>query len=282
MDVLMKDLPRFSVVIATYNRKNYLKRMLDKLFQEGYPDLEVIIVDGCSQDGTVELLKTYGEKISYWISEPDEGEYFAYNKGITFVTGEIVKLMSDDDVLRPGIFNKVATFLSQNPDIEILFGQTALWKEMNSELVSIGETNLIDPSKLSLKNWLRATQEVRSMSAFLRPSVFQKIGNFETRYACGDMEFWMRAASRGIKMGIFPEIVVDYYYTGQNTVTQKRKQIASDMIHITSRYGNKLDVLLAIWRFRFRNTIMQFAIRLAHSLDFHPLRYLQNKRMKRL
>jgi glycosyltransferase involved in cell wall biosynthesis len=277
----MKDLPVFSVVIATHNRKKYLARMLDKLLQEDYPNLEVIVVDGGSGDGTVEMLKSYGSKISRWISEPDDGEYFAYNKGISLASGDLLKLMSDDDILRHGVFRKVGDYFLQNQDIEIVFGQTALWREVNSELTLIGETDLVDPSKLSLRNWLRATQQVRSMAAFLRSSVFHKIGLFETKYACGDMEFWMRAASRGIRMGIFPETVIDYYYTGQNTVTRKKNQIATDMVEITSLYGNRVDVLLTMYNFFIRNTVLPQIGRVSHALNFHPLRYIHRWRAKR-
>jgi glycosyltransferase involved in cell wall biosynthesis len=82
----MSQFPKVSVIVATMNRADYLKRMLDKLFEDDYPNKEVIIIDGASQDNTIEVIKSYGNKITKWVSEPDDGEYFALNKGIIYMT----------------------------------------------------------------------------------------------------------------------------------------------------------------------------------------------------
>src|SRR5260221_187029 len=155
METTVKQYPKFSVVIPTRNRQVTLKRMLDMLLQDHYPDLEIIIVDGASTDGTVELIKSYGDKISKWISEPDSGEYFAINKGIKLASGELLKIMSDDDVLRQGVFHKVADYFSSHPEVDIVFGQTEVWDEQDGDAVRQFQTVMMDESKLSLWHWLR-------------------------------------------------------------------------------------------------------------------------------
>jgi glycosyltransferase involved in cell wall biosynthesis len=245
----MKEWPKISVVVATYNRRQYLKRMLDNLIKDDYPNIEIVVVDGGSSDGTVELLKSYQDKISSWISEPDHGEYNAYNKGLKMAKGEIIKPMSDDDILRPEAFRRAAEYFIKYPNIGIVFGQTAIWQEKDGERTLENITQMNDPLRLSKYNWLRAKQEVRSMAAFIQSWVFEWIGYLAEEYACGDMEFWLRAASNNIPMGTIPDIIIDYHYTGENTVTKKKKQIARDMVSITAKYGNVLDVVSVAWRF---------------------------------
>ena len=244
----MNTLLKISVVIPTRNRAQTLKRMLDKLFEDAYPNLEVIIIDAASTDGTQDVIKSYGNRISKWVSEPDGGEYFGINKGIALATGDIVKLMSDDDVLRPGVLQKVAAYFDAHPDVEIVFGQTVVWEERSGTPVRLFETVMMDESRLKLWNWIHERQTVTSLSSFLRRGVFQRIGLMSTEYICGDVEYWTRAASRGVKMGLMPDVVIDYYYTGLNGILTKRWRVAADIVRINAKYGSAMDVLAAVWR----------------------------------
>ena len=244
----MTSLPKISVVIPTRNRAQTLQRTLDTLLQDDYPSLEIIIIDGASTDGTVDLIKSYGHKISQWVSERDGGEYFAINKGVQRATGEIVKLMSDDDVLRPGIFHKVAQYFISHPDVGILFGQSVVWEDTDGVSRRLFETIMTDESRLTLRNWLRERQSVLSLASFIRRDTFERIGPMSTDYVCGDVEYWARAASQGIKIGVIPDVVVDYHFTGMNGIITKKWGAASDIVRINMKYGSPVDVINSIWR----------------------------------
>jgi glycosyltransferase involved in cell wall biosynthesis len=269
----MSSLPRISVVVATLNRAPFLKRMLDHLFQTDYPNLEVIVVDGASQDETVGLLQSYGRKIALWKSEPDPGEYFAYNKGLQLATGEIVKPMTDDDLLHPESFRWAADYFLGHPETDIVFGQVRYRFEEPGKITQVGVTNASDPARLSLRNWLRETQGVFSTAAFIRRGVFERIGYFSTQYSCGDIEFWARAVSRNIKMGLIPQVVVDGCIGPQSGVVKKRRQLAIDMVKISARYGTTADVLANIWRKLIRQFIWGQSAKVAHFFGLHPLQY---------
>ncbi len=231
--------------------------MLDTLLEDNYPDLEIVIVDGASTDGTVALIKSYGNRISKWISEPDGGEYFAINKGIKLASGEFIKLMSDDDVLRPGVFHQVADYFSNHPDVDIVFGQTEVWDEQDGAAVRQFQTIMMDESKLSLWHWLRQKQTVMSLASFMRRNVFDRIGPLSTDFVAGDIELWARCAKRGLKMGLIPDIVVDYHYTGYNGILVKRWRAARDVVKICAMYGTWSDVLYST----YRNFVKPFAYR---------------------
>jgi glycosyltransferase involved in cell wall biosynthesis len=244
----MDEYPVISVVIPTRNRVHTLKRMLDKLFAENYPNLEVIIVDGASTDGTIDLIKSYGSKISRWVSERDNGEYFALNKGIPMATGEIIKMMSDDDVMHPGSYHKAARYFASHPNTDILFGQTNVWEETDGTKRRVHETMMTDPSRLTLRNWLRGHQVIMSISSFIHRRVFNRIGLLSTEYVCGDVEFWVRAATKGIVMDVVDDVFLDYYITGSNGVITKKWQVAHGMVRINARYGTLTDILYSLWK----------------------------------
>jgi glycosyltransferase involved in cell wall biosynthesis len=272
----VKEWPKTSVVIATYDRVGYLKRMLDRLLEEDDPNLEVIVADGGSKDGTVDLLESYGSRIARWVSEPDDGEYFAYNKALRLATGEVVKLMTDDDVLRPGVVRAAAEFFSANPEIGIVFGQTVFWKDVKRKPVRIGQTNVLDPARLALRHWLNESQGVMSVAGFVRRRVFEQIGPLSTDYACGDVEFWARAAAQGVRMGLISDVVVDYQITGENGFIRKRWSVARDMIRINAKYGSRRDVILcAIRVYVGRYTYLPVLVgldKITGVVGIHPLR----------
>lgn len=270
----MTNCPKISVIIPTRNRSQYLKRMLDKLFEDTYPNREVIVVDGASTDGTVELLKSYGDRITRWVSEPDDGENFAVNRALRMADGEIIKYMPDDDMLRPGALGSAAKYLVEHADVDILFGQTAIWDERGGGRTLSFVTDVADTGRLTLRHWLRETQGVFTPAAFIRKGVFDRIGLLSTDYVPGDMEFWARAVSMGMKMGLMPDVVVDYCVTGYNGWITKRWRVDRDMVRINARYGSVLDILNCVMR-KFLYPPLYWVCQRIH---FHPLRILRRWR----
>jgi len=268
----MSDLPKISVVVPTRNRATSLKRLLDGLLREDYPNKEIVVVDGASTDGTVELLKSYGQGAVRWISEPDDGECFAANKALAMASGEIIKYMSDDDMLRPGALRHGAEYLREHPEVDIVFGKVEFWdvRTPSGQPSKCWPTRQVEPAQLSLRNWLRQIEPPSWVAAFLRKRVFEQIGPIETKYVCLDTEFLVRAVSRGIKMGVMPQIVTDYYFTGNNGVLTKWRQVEWDILAINRRYGTASDVLHCV-----RTRIIPAHVRwVFNKLGIHPRRFL--------
>jgi GT2 family glycosyltransferase len=113
-------------------------------------------------------------------------------------------------------------------------------------------------------------------AAFLRKRVFEEIGPFETKYVCGDAEFLVRAVFRGIKMGVMPQIVTDYYLTGNNGVLTKWFQIDGDLLAINRRYGTASDVLHCVTT----RTIPAHVRWVLYKLGIHPRRFLKRIKSK--
>ena len=179
----LSDLPRISIIIPTRNRANYLKRGLDKILESDYPNLEIIIIDGASTDDTVPLLKSYGNRITKWVSEPDGGEYFAVNKGLNFATGEIIKFMSDDDVLLPQSLGIAGKYFLEHHDIDVVFGQQKWYVSTPQANVLVYDKIITDERSITLRNWIRRSMDVPShIASFVRKRVIEEVGGMSEVY----------------------------------------------------------------------------------------------------
>lgn len=109
---------KISIIVATYNAALYLERLINSINIQNFDSLELIIIDAGSKDGTVELIKKHLEKISYWISEPDNGIYDAWNKGVQASSGDWIMFLGADDQLLPDAIKKYAEFIAKLSHIE--------------------------------------------------------------------------------------------------------------------------------------------------------------------
>ena len=118
----MSDLPRISVITPSYNQGIFLEATIRSVLDQGYPDLEYIIVDGASTDNSVEIIKKYENKLAWWVSEPDRGQAEAINKGFARATGEIIGWLNSDDIYLPGAIKQVVAGFHKAPEAGIVFG----------------------------------------------------------------------------------------------------------------------------------------------------------------
>ena len=119
----MNYLPKISVVTPSYNQGKYIEQTIQSVLDQHYPNLEYIIIDGGSTDNTVDIIKKYQEQITYWISEPDEGQTDAINKGFAKCTGEIFNWINSDDYYEPGALIKVGNLFKQHSNINLVCGK---------------------------------------------------------------------------------------------------------------------------------------------------------------
>ncbi len=113
--------PKISIVTPSFNQVEYIEETIRSVICQGYPNLEYIIIDGVSTDGSVEIIKKYEDYLTYWVSEPDRGQAHAINKGILKITGDIFGWINSDDLLLPNSLSKVAKTYQDNQD-KILLG----------------------------------------------------------------------------------------------------------------------------------------------------------------
>ena len=108
--------PRISVITPSFNQAEFLERTMRSVLDQGYPNLEYIVIDGGSTDGSSDVIQKYADRLAYWTSEPDRGQVDAINKGLRRATGEWLCWQNSDDIFFPGAFDDLANAAAARPD----------------------------------------------------------------------------------------------------------------------------------------------------------------------
>ena len=186
--------PKITIVTPNLNGGLFLEKAICSIVGQNYPNLEYIIIDGASIDNSIEIIKKYSDKISYWISEKDNGMYAAIQKGFARSSGEIMGWLNSDDILHTNSLFHIAKIFQDNPNVE--------WIEGVNTLIDANDliTNVHIPANRHLYYYLLKLQDSKSFryiqqeSTYWKRSLWEKSGaslNVSLKYA-GDYELWMR------------------------------------------------------------------------------------------
>lgn len=185
-------MPLISIVTPSFNQAQFIRETIDSVLNQNYPNLEYWVIDGGSTDGTVEILKSYGSAI-HWVSEKDEGQTDAINKGFRKCHGEILAYINSDDVYLPNTFQTVAEYFTQHPDAQWLTGDYFIIDEHGNKVQSYVAWYKRFLRQYPQLTTLAIANYVAQPSTFWRKSAAKKIGNFNQKlHYCMDFEFWLR------------------------------------------------------------------------------------------
>jgi glycosyltransferase involved in cell wall biosynthesis len=193
--------PSLTVVTPSFNQGEFIERTIRSVLDQGYPNLEYVIVDGGSTDGTLEVIRRYEDRLAWWVSEPDRGQTEAINKGIERTGGEIVAYLNSDDYYLPGAFDEAVEALERSERrwtagavVDIAEGDPPL------EL-GVWQPDPPSASEGPLRGrhwWLLAPWHVPQPSTFWRRELFERHGLFrDDMHFAFDAEFMLRLAMAG-------------------------------------------------------------------------------------
>ncbi len=182
--------PKISIVTPVYNQVKYLEYTIQSILSQNYPNLEYIIIDGGSTDGTVDIIRKYESQLAYWVSEPDNGMYDAIQKGFNHSTGEIMAWLNSDDMYHKGALFTIAEIFSTMPEVEWLEGANCFWDNhpCGGRTVSVHHNRKISKFEYLMGDYKWIQQE----STVWRRSLWEKTNgiNTELRYA-SDFALWL-------------------------------------------------------------------------------------------
>jgi glycosyltransferase involved in cell wall biosynthesis len=186
-----EPLPRITIVTPSFNQGAFVEATVRSVFEQRYPDLEYILMDGGSKDDTLERLEPYRHRFAHFQSAPDGGQSAAIADGFDRSTGEIMAYLNSDDVLLPGSLAFVARFFREHPDVDAIYGHRAIIDEKNRVL---GHWILPPHSSTLMRRWDLIPQE----SCFWRRSLWERAGNVDPTFRFAmDYDLFVRYMDAG-------------------------------------------------------------------------------------
>ena len=177
--------PLVTIITATFNSGKTLENTINSVLEQSYDNIEYIIIDGGSTDNTLDIISKYKERISHVISEPDNGVYDAWNKGIKLSKGDWISFLGSDDVMYPNAVHQYVNFIEQNPEVEYVSSRVDYVNEDNSLNSIIGE-------RWSWPKFSRI-MKVAHVGSFHNKSLYIECGLYNTSYKIvADYEFLLR------------------------------------------------------------------------------------------
>jgi glycosyltransferase len=196
---------KISVITAVYNARDTVGDALDSILAQTHPDIELVVIDGASSDGTTELLESYRNRIGVLISEPDEGIYDALNKGIQHATGDVVGFLHADDLFADEtVLSKVAAAFASN-QVEAVYGDLVyVSKAEPDKVIRYWQSGDYSEPKLK-RGWMPPHP-----TFYVRRSIYEQHGGFDTSYhIAADYDCMLRFLGRAkIKAAYIPSVMV--------------------------------------------------------------------------
>jgi glycosyltransferase involved in cell wall biosynthesis len=236
---------KISIVTISFNQRAYLQKTMDSVLGQGYPELEYIVVDPGSTDGSRELISSYKDRISKVVFEPDRGAADGLNKGFAAATGDIFGFVNSDDVLLPGAISSAAKFFDSHHDVDVVSGHS----------------NLIGPddrffrrmfsNRMSINKFIYGGVLIIQPSTFFRRSIFERAGGFNANNGIAwDSELFLQMARAGGRFEVVNEFWSGYRLhpqsiTGTTSSEKRINENVAEMIRIVKgRPARGYDKLL--------------------------------------
>jgi glycosyltransferase involved in cell wall biosynthesis len=191
-------LPKISIVTPSYNQGQFLEAAMRSVLDQNYPNLEYIVMDGGSTDRSVEIIQKYADRLAYWQSAKDRGQFAAITEGFSRATGEIYAYLNSDDMYMPWAFKTVARIFSELPQVRWLTSRTmVIWNRHDEPVFTYYGTRLARTwfyRGWSMRNHGEFSGWIQQEATFWRRSLWQDAGARmdETLYNGGDFELWAR------------------------------------------------------------------------------------------
>jgi glycosyltransferase involved in cell wall biosynthesis len=189
-----------AVITPSYNQGRFIRRTIESVLNQHFGQLEYVVIDGGSTDETLDILREYGHRLR-WVSEPDRGQADAVNKAIRTTTGAVIGWLNSDDVYYPAALQSVATFLDENPDVDVVYGDANHIDEAD---------NIIEPFPTEAWRLDRLADVcfLAQPATFVRRQTVERCGLLDAtvRYAT-DYDYWFRLALAGARFQHLPRLL---------------------------------------------------------------------------
>jgi len=223
--------PRISIVTPTFNHVRYIEQTIRTVLLQGYPDLEYLVIDGGSTDGTVDVIRKYEPWIARWVSEPDRGQSHAINKGLAAATGRWATWLCSDDLFLPGALSTVARYAAAHPKARWLTGSAEYVYEETGERNRYAATYRSADRMMDF--WLYGSpgHTIPQQAVFWDMDLWRQAGGLNEQWDLAmDYDLWLRFAERGAQLHPLDAVLaVSVLHADCKSLARKREQVREIM-----------------------------------------------------
>lgn len=231
--MIAKDRPLVSIVTPSFNQAEFLEETICSVLDQDYQNLEYIIVDGGSQDESLEIIEKYANRLAWWVSESDNGQTDAINKGFSNANGEILAWLNSDDTYLPGAISEVVEFLESHPEIGMVYGDANLIN-MNGGVIGKFPARQTDNRRL-----MRGYVHIPQQAAFFRAHIWRKVGPLDPSfYFAMDYDLWVRI-SQQTPIQYLPRLWANFRLHGEAKSIEADDRCWPEMVRVHRREGGR-------------------------------------------
>jgi glycosyltransferase involved in cell wall biosynthesis len=238
-------MPLVSIVTPSYNQARFLGRTIDSVLGQDYPHVEYVVIDGGSTDGSVELLRGFGDRLR-WLSEPDRGQSDAINKGFALCHGSICGYLNSDDVLQPRAIRSAVEYFLDHPESDMLYGN-AFHIDADDRILGPYDTADYDFTRM-LQNCF-----ICQPAAFWRASIAHRVGPFDPdlHYAM-DLDYWLRIDRVGGRIVHVPKLLACNRVHPDTKTLSARVRVYREILETCRRHAGQagFSQYFAFWHHR--------------------------------
>lgn len=215
---------KISVITSVWNNKETIKDAIQSVLNQTYENIEYVVVDGGSSDGTVDIVKSYGDRISKFVSEKDKGIYDGLNKGVSLATGDVIAFLHSDDVYASDDIIALVAKEFEKGDLDGVYGDLIYTpKNDTSKVLRYWKSKKFE-SGLLKKGWMPAHPTL-----FLKRSVYEKFGAFDLGFKiAADYDFMLRVLKGGINVRYLPRVLYKMRVGGESNKSLKNIMLKSE------------------------------------------------------
>lgn len=226
--------PLISIITVSYNSVNSIEETILSVINQNFKDFEYIIIDGGSNDGTVDIIKKYQDKITFWVSEPDKGIYDAMNKGLKMVRGQLISLLNSDDWYEKETFNIIHENFYSNPNVDVFHG-----------LLRFIDIDGNPDSIVGHYSSFLGKGMIEHPTCFIKNSVYEKTGEFSLEYnSASDFDWMMRTKKGGAVFFLIPNILTNFRRGGMSDSYKS----SLEELEIKRKFGIVSDFKFFYWK----------------------------------
>jgi len=208
---------KISIITSVYNNNETIEDAIKSVLYQSYENIEYVVVDGGSSDGTLDIIEKYKDQIDVLVSEPDKGIYDGLNKGLDLATGDVVAFLHSDDLYSDENTIEHVASVFEKEDVDGVYGDLIYTpKEDTSKVLRYWKSKDFHPDLLK-QGWMPAHP-----TFFLKKEIYNKYGKFDLSFKiAGDYDFMLRVLSAGIKVKYLPEVIYKMRVGGESNKSLK-------------------------------------------------------------